>query len=46
MAKREKLYEYKEINSRGAIIHLIRMQGEEHWKMHRWDGPAVEPYFI
>ena len=44
MAKREKLYEYKEINSRGAIIHQIRMQGEEHWKFHRWDGPAIEPY--
>ncbi len=44
MARREKLYEYKEINSRGAIIHLIRMQGDEHWKFHRWDGPAIEPY--
>ena len=43
MAK-QKLYEYKEINSRGAIMHLIRMQGEEHWKFHRWDGPAIEPY--
>ena len=19
------------------------MQGEEHWKMHRWDGPAIQP---
>ena len=44
MAKRERLYEYKEINSRGAIIHLVRMQGEENWKFHRWDGPAIEPY--
>ena len=43
MAK-ERLYEYKEINSRGAIIHLARYQGEEHWKFHRWDGPAIEPY--
>ena len=43
MAK-ERLYEYKEINSRGAIIHLIRTLGEEHWKFHRWDGPAIEPY--
>ena len=39
----EKLYEYKTIKSKGAKIHLIRMQGEEHWKMHRWDGPAIEP---
>ena len=44
MARREKLYEYKEINSRGAIIHLARYQGDEHWKFHRWDGPAIEPY--
>jgi len=43
MAK-NKLYEYKEINSRGAIIHLARYQGEENWKFHRWDGPAIEPY--
>jgi len=43
MAK-NRLYEYKEINSRGAIIHLARYQGEEHWKFHRWDGPAIEPY--
>ena len=44
MAKRERLYEYKTINSKGAIIHLIRYQGEENWKFHRWDGPAIEPY--
>jgi len=43
MAK-NRLYEYKEINSRGAIIHLARYQGEENWKFHRWDGPAIEPY--
>lgn len=44
MAKKQRLYEYKEINSRGAIIHLARYQGEENWKFHRWDGPAIEPY--
>ena len=44
MAKKERLYEYRTINSQGAIIHLARYQGEENWKMHRWDGPAVEPY--
>ena len=42
--RKNKLYEYKEINSRGAIIHLARYQGEENWKFHRWDGPAIEPY--
>ena len=44
MAKKNKLYEYKEMNSRGAIIHLAKYVGEENWKFHRWDGPAVEPY--
>ena len=44
MAKKQKLYEYKTINSKGAIIHLARYQGEENWKFHRWDGPAIEPY--
>ncbi len=44
MAKKEKFYEYKEINSRGALIHLARYKGEENWKFHRWDGPAIEPH--
>jgi hypothetical protein len=44
MAKKNKLYEYKEINSRGAIIHLAKYVGEENWKFHRWDGPAIEPH--
>ncbi len=44
MAKKEKLYEYKTINSRGATHHLIRMQGEENWKHHMWDGPAIVPH--
>lgn len=42
--RKERLYEYKEINSRGAIIHLARYQGEENWKFHRWDGPAINPF--
>ena len=29
MAKKNKLYEYKEINSRGAIIHLAKYKGEK-----------------
>ncbi len=44
MAKKKKLYEYKEINSRGAQIHLARYVGEENWKFHRWDGPGIEPH--
>ena len=43
MAK-EKLYEEKTINSRGATHHLIRMQDEEAWKHHKWDGPAIIPH--
>jgi len=39
----EKLYEYKTIRSKGAHHHLVRMQGEENWKHHKWDGPAIEP---
>ena len=44
MAKVEKLYEYKTINSKGATIHLIRFKGDEHWKLHNWDGPAIKPH--
>ena len=39
----EKLYEYKKIRSKGAYHYLIRMQGEENWKHHKWEGPAIEP---
>lgn len=42
MAK-DRLYEYKTIRSKGAHIHLIRMKGEENWKFHSWDGPAISP---
>ena len=42
MAK-ERLYEYKTMRSQGARHHFIRFQGEEAWKYHRWDGPAIEP---
>lgn len=44
MTKRTKVYEYKTINSQGATIHLVKYQGEDNWKMHRWDGPAVVPH--
>jgi hypothetical protein len=39
----EKLYEYKTMKSQGARHHFIRFQGEDIWRLHRWDGPAVEP---
>ena len=41
--EKERLYEYKTIKSKGAKIYLVKMQGEQHWKFHRWDGPAIEP---
>jgi len=40
---KEKLYEYKNFKSDGARIHCVRMQGETHWKLHNWDGPAINP---
>jgi hypothetical protein len=40
---KEKVFEYKKIKSRGAYIHLIRVKGAQHWKFHRYDGPAIDP---
>lgn len=42
MAK-ERLYEYRKMRSQGAYHYFIKMQGEENWKYHNWDGPAIEP---
>ncbi len=42
MAK-EKLYEEKVITYQGAKHYLIKMKGEEHFKHHRYDGPAIVP---
>ena len=42
MAK-ERLYEYRKMKSQGAYHYFIKMQGEENWKYHNWDGPAIEP---
>ena len=39
----EKLYEEKVIKSQGARHYLIKMHGEEHFKHHRYDGPAIVP---
>jgi hypothetical protein len=39
----EKLYEEKVIKYQGARHYLIKMQGEEHFKHHRYDGPAIVP---
>tara|TARA_R110000822_G_scaffold124668_1_gene259132 strand:- start:17 stop:283 length:267 start_codon:yes stop_codon:yes gene_type:complete len=41
MAK--KLFEEKVIKYQGARHYLIRMEGDEHFKHHRWDAPAIVP---
>lgn len=43
MAKKERLYQYKKIRSKGAILYLFKQKGDEHWKFHNWDGPAIKP---
>ncbi len=40
----EKLYEEKVIKFKGARHYLIKMEGEDHFKHHRWDAPAIVPY--
>jgi hypothetical protein len=44
MSKNEKLYEEKVIKFKGARHYLIKMEGEDHFKHHRWDQPAIVPY--
>lgn len=39
----EMLYEEKVIKAKGARHYLIRMQGEENFMHHRFDGPAIVP---
>ena len=43
MANSEKLYEEKVIKFKGARHYLIKMEGEDHFKHHRWDLPAIVP---
>jgi hypothetical protein len=42
MENKEPIYEYKKIRSKGAYLYLIRINGEEYWKLHRYDGPAIK----
>ena len=44
MSKNEKLYEEKVIKFKGARHYLIKMEGEDHFKHHRWDQTAIVPY--
>ena len=39
----KKLFEEKVIKFKGARHYLIRMEGEEHFKHHRYDKPAIVP---
>jgi hypothetical protein len=39
----EKLFEEKVIKYQGAKHYLIRIHGNEHFKHHRYDGPAIVP---
>ena len=43
MSKKEKLYEEKVIKYKGARHYLIRLEGDENFKHHRWDKPAIVP---
>jgi hypothetical protein len=41
----EKLYEVKTMVSNNIRHHFIKFKGEDNWKLHRWDGPAMESTF-
>jgi hypothetical protein len=43
METKEKLYELKVMKMNGAKHHFIKLLGESSWKLHNWDGPAIEP---
>jgi hypothetical protein len=41
--RQEKVFETRTIRSQGSLIYLFKEQGQESWKIHNWDGPAIEP---
>ncbi len=41
--KKETIYEYKKMKVGNAIHHLFRENGNDNWKHHNPDGPAIEP---
>jgi hypothetical protein len=43
METKEKLYDLKVMKMNGAKHHFIKLLGESSWKLHNWDGPAIEP---
>ena len=40
---KEKLFEEKVIKYGGARHYLIKMEGEDNFKHHRYDEPAIVP---
>jgi hypothetical protein len=43
MYGKPRVYETKTIKSNGCTIHLFKEKDQDGWKMHNWDGPAVDP---
>ena len=43
MARKKRIYETRTIRSKGALFHLFKEEGMNHYKLHSWDGPAIEP---
>ena len=43
MSDKNKLYEEKVIKYQGARHYLIKLEGEDHFKHHRWDATAIVP---
>jgi len=43
MYGRPRIYETKTITNNGCRMHLFKEEGQESWKLHNWDGPAIEP---
>jgi len=42
MAK-DKIYEEKKMRSKGAYHYFFKEKGQDSWKYHNWEGPAIEP---
>ena len=40
---KQPFFQEKTILSGGAKLHLVKYVGEDNWKFHKWDGPAIEP---
>ena len=41
--EKKKLFEEKVIKYGAAVPYLIKMEGEDHFKHHRYDNPAIVP---